>query len=226
MTVLAPANRDVIAQAAALLRAGGIVGFPTETYYGLAVDPLNPEAIDRLFRVKQRSRLLPLLVLVQSKDYVEDLVGDLPANALRLIAQYWPGPLTLVCPARPELPPLLTGGTGTIGFRQSSHPVAAQLVTAFGGPVTATSANTSGAPAAVTAAETVEIFGDALDLVLDGGTTPGGSASTLVACLGKTVRCLREGPIPFSEIQHFLSSFNRVTNQKQGGGTDGRSAME
>ena len=210
MTALVPANRATIAQAAAILKAGGIVSFPTETYYGLAVDPFNPEAVDRLFRVKRRSRLLPLLVLVQNKDHVEDLVNALPASALRLIERYWPGPLTLVCPARPELPPLLTGGTGTIGFRQSSHAVAAQLVASCGCPVTATSANSSGAPAAVSAVETVRIFGDALDLVLDGGVTPGGSASTLVACEGETARGLREGAILFSEIQNFLSSLNTV----------------
>ena len=155
MTALVPASGRAIAQAVAVLRAGGIVGFPTETYYGLAVDPFNLKAVDRLFRVKQRSRLLPLLVLVQSKDHVRDLVRTLPASALRLIERYWPGPLTLVCPARPDLPSQLTGGTGTIGFRQSSHAVAAQLVAMFGCPVTATSANISGAPAAVTAAATV-----------------------------------------------------------------------
>ena len=226
MTVLVSVDSHTIAQAAAILRDGGIVGFPTETYYGLAVDPFNPKALERLFQIKQRSRMLPLLVLVQGRNHLGCLVKELPAGAHGLIKRYWPGPLTLVCPALPGLPPLLTGGTGTIGFRQSSHRVAAQLVAAFGRPLTATSANKSGAPAATTAGETGQIFGDVLDLVLDGGVTPGGSASTLVTFEKDELRCLRQGCIPFSEIQHFLSSFGAGIHLKLPGGTDGRSAME
>lgn len=214
MTDLVPVDRQTLAQAAAILRNGGVVGFPTETYYGLAVDPFNPKALERLFQIKQRSRIMPLLVLVQDWEHVGSLVQELPAGAHCLIKRYWPGPLTLVCPALPDLPPLLTGGTGTIGFRQSSHRVATQLVAAFGRPITATSANKSGAPAATTAEAVGQIFGDDLDLVLDGGVTPGGNASTLVTFEQGKVRCLRQGCIPFNEIACFFSSFGAGTDQK------------
>jgi L-threonylcarbamoyladenylate synthase len=194
-------NERTVCHAAAILRSGGVVAFPTETYYGLAVDPLHDQALARLFQVKQRSRDLPILVLIADIDQLHLLTREIPAVYYRLIDCFWPGPLTLVCPAQPALPPLLTGNTDTIGLRQSPHETANQLIAAFGGPITATSANISGHPAAVTADEVSAIFGFKIDLILDGGTTPGGSGSTLVGMRQDALYCFRRGKIPFSAVQ-------------------------
>ncbi|MGI6655498.1 MAG: L-threonylcarbamoyladenylate synthase [Desulfobulbus sp.] len=183
-----------------LLRSGGVVAFPTETYYGLAVDPWQPRALERLYRVKQRSRTLPTLVLVAGPEQMSLLAAEVPAVYDPLIRAFWPGPLTLVCPARPGLPELLTGQTGTVGLRHSPSPVANRLIAALGRPITATSANISGQPAATTAAEAANFLGDKVDLILDGGATPGGCGSTLVGLRNGTPVCLREGKIPFSSV--------------------------
>jgi L-threonylcarbamoyladenylate synthase len=190
-----------LSEAARLLRQGGLIAFPTETYYGLGVDPFNAEALQRLFAVKQRQPDKPVLVLVAEQAQVTELVAEVPAVLRRLMAAFWPGPLTLVFPGRSTLPPLLTGGTGNIGIRQSPHPLAADLLRAFGGPITATSANRSGAPPATTAVEIQERLGSEIDLILDGGTTPGGAGSTLVGCdQGQRLCCLRVGVVAFEDV--------------------------
>lgn len=184
-----------------LLRNGGVVAFPTETYYGLAVDPWNTEAVDRLYQIKQRSRQLPILVLIAGPEELPQVAASVPTVYQSLITRFWPGPLTLVCPARSDLSSLLTGGTGTIGVRQSPHVVARQLLAAFARPITATSANLSGVPPAVTAEQAERMLPAGVDLILDGGDTFGGSGSTLVGMRGSALCCLREGRIPFSQIQ-------------------------
>lgn len=194
-------NRETLDHAAALLRSGGVIAFPTETYYGLAVDPFNGQALERLYRIKQRPRQLPILVLVTGPGQMQQLASEVPAAYYRLIDCFWPGPLTLVCPALPSLPLPLTGGTGTVGIRWSPHQTATGLIRAFGGPVTATSANISGQPPAVTASEVALMLGDAIDLILDGGATPGGSGSTLIGLQGNGLTCIREGKIRFSAVQ-------------------------
>ncbi|WPD24403.1 MAG: L-threonylcarbamoyladenylate synthase [Candidatus Electrothrix scaldis] len=196
-------------EAARLLRQGGLIAFPTETYYGLGVDPFNAQALQRLFAVKQRQTDKAILVLVADQAQVIDLVAEVPAVLQQLMHHFWPGPLTLVFPGRASLPTLLTGGTGNIGIRQSSHPFAARLLSTFGGPITATSANRSGAPPATTAAEVQESFGSEIDFILDGGTTPGGAGSTLVSCdQQQQLHCLREGAVPFGEIFESAGSRN------------------
>lgn len=194
-------TEETLHRAAEILRSGGIVAIPTETYYGLAVDPLHRQALDRLFRIKRRARALPILVLVSGIEQIHLLASELPTVYSRLIDCFWPGPLTLVCPALPTLPPRLTGETGTVGLRQSPDETANRLIAAFGGPITATSANISGAAAAVTAEEVAHIFGTEVDLILDGGKAPGGSGSTLVGVRGASLYCLREGKIPFLAVQ-------------------------
>jgi L-threonylcarbamoyladenylate synthase len=192
---------ETLRRAAAILRSGGVVAFPTETYYGLAVDPLSRLALERLLQVKQRPRTLPILALVADIGQLRLLVNEIPEVYEQLIDCFWPGPLTLAFPAQPAVPPQLTGDTGTVGLRQSPHATANQLIAAFGGPITATSANMSGFLAAVTASEVAQIFGTAVDLILDGGTTPGGSGSTIVGISGASLYCFREGKIPFSAVQ-------------------------
>jgi L-threonylcarbamoyladenylate synthase len=194
-------TEETLWRAAFILKSGGVIAFPTETYYGLAVDPLQHQALERLFRIKRRARNLPILVLVSGREQIHLLASELPTIYRRLIDCFWPGPLTLVCPALPALPPRLTGDTGTIGLRQSPDETANRLIATFGGPITATSANISGAAAAVTAEEVARIFGAEVDLILDGGTAPGGSGSTLVGVRGESLYCLREGKIAFHAVQ-------------------------
>jgi L-threonylcarbamoyladenylate synthase len=189
-----------LAAAAVFLRAGGIVAYPTETYYGLAADPWNGQALHRLFQVKNRPAVKPVLVLVSDRAQVLLLAREISPTARLLMDRFWPGPLTLVLPARADLSPLLTGGTGTVGVRLSPDPVAAALLRAFGSPLTATSANLSGREPATTANEVKAAFGGQVDLILDGGPAPGRMGSTLVGVSGGRITCLREGRISFVEV--------------------------
>lgn len=214
------ADSNGLAHAANLLRTGGVVAFPTETYYGLAVDPFNHQALERLFAIKRRPRYLPILVLVSGPEQLPLLTGALPDLYRHLITRFWPGPLTLVCPALPGLPPQLTGNTPTVGVRQSPNETAAALLAAFGGPVTATSANITGFPATVSAREVARTFADEIDLIVDGGDTPGGAGSTLVGLEQGRLRCIREGKVAFAAVQEEAAAYARQRSI-QIGGNDG-----
>jgi L-threonylcarbamoyladenylate synthase len=195
-----PYSETAIERAAVILLQGGIVAFPTETYYGLAADPFNRDALRRLFAVKKRTTQKPILTVVNGREQLAPLVREIPSSFQLLMDRFWPGPLTLVFKGSQYLPPQLTGHTGTIGVRWSSHPVACRLAAIFGGAVTATSANLSGGKPAVTAAESCRYFGSGIDMVIDGGTTPGGRGSTLVGIEEGHLRLLRDGVIPFVEV--------------------------
>lgn len=191
---------EMLARAARIITGGGVVVFPTRGLYGLAADALNPAAVDRVFRLKGRPSGKPILVLVHRLEDVLRLTTAVPLAAQILMARFWPGGLTLVLPAAPRLPANLTSGTGAIGIRLASHPVAVGLAKAVGGPITGTSANLSGDPAAATvAAISPEILAGA-DLILDAGPLAGGSGSTVVEVTGPTPRILREGAVPAREI--------------------------
>jgi L-threonylcarbamoyladenylate synthase len=188
-------------RAVAVLKKGGLVAFPTESWYGLAVDPFNCEALDRLFFVKKRSKSKPILVLVSGIEQLDQLVDDIPPLYTILMERFWPGPLSLVFPGQPGLPHQLTAGTATVAVRCSSNPVASALVARFGRPITATSANISGAGAYTTAKGVAAGLRHGVDMILDGGRTPGGKGSTLVTCREGRLICLREGQISFSAVQ-------------------------
>ena len=183
-----------------IIRRGGVVAIPTETYYGLAVDPFNRDAVARLFALKKRSSAKPLLTLIPGREHLSMLTAAIPPVYLPLM-DFWPGPLTLVFQARGTLSPLVTGNTGTVGARISSHPVAQLFVRALNRPVTATSANISGHAAAVTAEEVRAAFGGRIDLVIDGGRTPGGQGSTLVGVRDGRLLLIRAGVIDFGKIK-------------------------
>jgi len=187
-------------QAVALLGQGGVVAFPTETWYGLAVDPLNEQALARLFAVKKRPADKPVLVLISKRDELFRLIRAIPPQYHGLMERFWPGPLTLVFPARDGLPDQLTAGSGTIAVRYSPHPLARALIERFGAPLTATSANLSGRPACATAAAVRDEFGSGIDMVLDGGATPGGKGSTIVCCRQGKLICLRDGQIDCASV--------------------------
>jgi len=186
---------EALARAATILREGGLVAFPTETFYGLGASANDDAAVRRVFDVKGRDESKPLLVLVDSIAMAESLAAEVTEQARELMASHWPGALTLVLRARAGLPRELTAGTGTIGVRLSPHPIARRLVAALGSPVTAPSANLEGASPPTTAAEVLRVFDGAIDLVLDGGATPGGLASSVVDVTGERPRVLRQGAV-------------------------------
>jgi L-threonylcarbamoyladenylate synthase len=185
-------------RAARVLKGGGLVALPTETFYGLGAHAFDPVAVGRIFEVKGRPADKPLLVLVDSLAMVERVAREVSDRARRLAARYWPGPLTLVLPAHPAVPAGLTAGTGTIGVRLSGHAVARALVAALGGPVTAPSANPHGGPSPRTADEVIAAIGTGLDLVLDAGATPGGPASTVLDLTKAVPAVLRPGAVVLS----------------------------
>ena len=201
-----PCSMADLNRAVDVLHRGGVVAFPTETYYGLAVDPLNPLALNHLFILKQRGISKPILTLVDDKESLSCLVKEIPPIFEPIMNEFWPGPLTLIFPARVDLPLLLTAGTSTIGVRQSSHPFARQLLRAFGRPITATSANISGSAAAVDAYGVRAQFGSKLDMIFDGGRTPGIAGSTIIGFEGDKLKLIREGVIAFKDIQQVFKN--------------------
>lgn len=194
----------VLERAAALLRRGLLVAYPTETFYGLGADPLNPEAIDRVFEAKGRPERMALPLVAGDEAGVLGVVAEFPEAARRLAGSFWPGALTLVLPASPRIPPRLLGGGRTVGVRISSHPVAAGLARAAQGAIVATSANRSGQGAPQTAAEVEAALGDSLALILDGGPSTGGLASTVLDLTAPVPRVVRSGAVPIAAIAAVL----------------------
>jgi L-threonylcarbamoyladenylate synthase len=195
-------------RAVACLQGGGIVAIPTETSYGLAVDPFNERALRSLFLLKRRELHKPILVLVNNVSQLDMIVAAVPVEYKSLMDTFWPGPLTLIFPGRQDLSPLLTGGTGTVGVRISSHPIAAKLCDLWGGPITATSANISGSSPANSAEEIHTIFASHIDCILDGGKSPGGICSTIVGIQNKSLKLMRAGKIEFPSVQQAFKSYD------------------
>lgn len=177
--------------------------FPTESFYGLGADARSAAAVDRLVAVRGREAGKAILVLVRDVAMVAAVAATVPPAARRVAARCWPGPLTLVLPARDDLPAPLTAGTGTIGVRVSPAPAAVALVAALGRPVTAPSANPPGAEPPRTLAAARAYFGDAVAAYVDGGTLPGG-ASTVAVVDDAGVRVLRAGPVTESALRAAL----------------------
>ena len=199
--LLSSAQYQDLRQAVLVLRQGGVVAFPTETYYGLAVDPFSSQALERLFQMKRRPVEKPVLVLIDQRSRLPLLAAEIPSQFHPLMERFWPGPLTLIFPAQPHLSPILTAGTGTIGIRISSHPLARSLTALAAGAITATSANISGSPPAVSEQEVLAQFGSGLDWLVKAGPTHGSMASTIIAADQGGLRLVRSGVIPFSEIE-------------------------
>jgi len=193
--------RNGVDRARHIILSGGIVAFPTESFYGLAVNASDENAIGRLFKIKKRMDNMPVLVLIPSLEYLKGYVADVPEIALRLIGRFWPGGLTLLFKAGSGISPLLTSGTGKIGVRISSHPLAAALARAVDSPITGTSANISGKPGCVTAKEVYSSLGRGVDLILDGGETKGGKGSTILDVTVNPPEIIREGMISREQLQ-------------------------
>lgn len=191
---------EILDVAAGTIRAGGIVAIPTDTLYGLAVDPFQVDAVARVFVVKDREAARSLPLIAADAAQVIGCIGALPALAGRLAARFWPGPLTLVVSAPPTLAEGVTGGTGTVGVRVPAHEVARALCRRYGVPLTATSANRSGAEPSADPDDIERDLGDRIDLLVDAGLTPGGPPSSIVDVTGLVPRLIRAGAVPWDLI--------------------------
>ena len=196
---------EKIDEAVAILKSGGVIGFPTETFYGLGADARNEAAIGKIFDVKGRDFNNPILVVVGEPGHIGLFAQDIPAQARALMKRYWPGPVTILFEASAAVSPKLTAGSGKIGIRLTSHPIARELSRRLGGPLTATSANLSGAPECSSAAEVLAQLEGKIDGIVDGGPTPGGKGSTIVDATVSPAKVLREGVIPAALIQETLA---------------------
>lgn len=194
-----------IAQAAERVRNGEVVAFPTESFYGLAVNPFSPDSLRILYRIKQRPHHKAILVLVDSIEMLRPLVKNIPTCYQSLMSRFWPGPLTLLFPAAESVPQHLLGDSPNIAIRISSHPVAYRLCQLAGMPITATSANISGLPPADCAAAVWDIFGEQINYILDGGQTEGKAPSSIVGQRDGRLLSVRDGQIPFPRILESLS---------------------
>jgi L-threonylcarbamoyladenylate synthase len=192
------------AESRRLLDTGGILALPTETFYALAVDPYQFVALERLFALKGRSGAKPVLLLVAAPEMVLKVARRVPEAGTRLMARFWPGPLTLILPARGGLPPLVTGATGTVGVRQPRQDVTCRLLAALGLPVTGTSANRADQEPLTRAEEVSREFGTEVDLILDAGPCPGGLPSTIVNISVAPPRLVRPGAISITELKEII----------------------
>ena len=177
---------------------GGVIVFPTDTLYGMACDPRNPEALARVYNIKGRSAQKALPVLVGGLDQLVEIVSEVPEKARRLLETFWPGPLTIVLPKQPGLPAELTPYPG-VAVRMPNHPFALALLQAFG-PLAVTSANLPDHANPGTAEEVLAQLGNSVDLVIDGGRLEIGRGSTILDCGSETLVLLREGPISFETL--------------------------
>ncbi len=193
----------ILKEVGELLRLEKVGAIPTETFYGLACNPFSQKALERLVAIKGREEGKPILLLLGRLDDLTLVVERIPPLGLKLMKLFWPGPLTLVLPAKKNLPKLITGGTGTVGVRLSSLELTRKVAQAFGRPVTGTSANKSNEPAISDPEELLNKLPD-LDFILDAGKTEGKAPSTVVSVIENRLELVREGAIPFEEIKRKL----------------------
>ncbi|MBT9170911.1 MAG: Threonylcarbamoyl-AMP synthase [Actinobacteria bacterium] len=197
-------TQETIKEAAALIRKGGLVAFPTETVYGLGADALNPLAVVRIFEVKNRPRFDPLIVHLADFSSTEKLCSSVDERARKLMEKFWPGPLTLVLPKTEVVPDIVTAGLPTVAIRMPAHPVALRLIEEAGTPIAAPSANPFGYLSPTTAEHVREQLGERVDLILEGGKCPIGVESTVIELTGKEPLLLRPGGLSIEEIEKVI----------------------
>lgn len=198
---------SLIRYAADQIRAGEVLGMPTDTFYGLAADPFNLRAVDRVYDIKTRNRHKPLSLLIDSIDQAEELSKSLTDEFYKLAEKYWPGPLTVIVKAGSRLPLKVTANTGNVALRVPNSSIALAVVRAATIPITATSANLSGASECTTALAVRDQLGDRISIIVDGGTSPREIASTIIDLTDEEARwqIMREGAIPAREISEFFA---------------------
>jgi len=209
-------NVDEIGRAAALIRAGELVAFPTETVYGLGANALDPSAIEKIYEAKGRPPSSPLIVHVSSIEMAKELVREWPERAEKLARIFWPGPLTLVLPKRPHVPDRLTAGLDTVGIRMPAHPMAQALIRESGVPIAAPSANMFGELSPTTAQHVRESLGSHVATILDGGPTTVGIESTVLSLAGPNAVLLRPGMVTQQQIEAVLGPLQPLEQAQDG----------
>ena len=199
-------EEDVINSAAAIVSRGGVIAYPTETIYGLGADATNERAIRRVFEIKGRDFANPVSVIIGDPQDVYPLVRKVTDTAQKLMDAFWPGPLTIVFESADGVLPLITANTGKIGIRLTSHEVARQIAAKTGKPLTATSANLSGAPECANASDVATQLGDKIDAIINLGNTSGTKGSTIIDVTCAPLAILREGAISRKTIEKYLNA--------------------
>jgi L-threonylcarbamoyladenylate synthase len=212
-SAIEPPTGAAIERAAALLRAGDLVAFPTETVYGLGADAANAQAVRKIFVAKGRPADHPVIVHLPDVSHAERWASAVPDAARRLAEAFWPGPLTLILPRAANVHDAVTGGQDSVGLRVPSHPVARALLAAFGGGIAAPSANRFGRISPTQAAHVAGDLGDAVALILDGGACEVGIESTIVALTDGIATLLRPGAIGERELAHVLGRAPRAPDR-------------
>jgi L-threonylcarbamoyladenylate synthase len=202
--ILSAASTEAIPHALAVLKAGGLVAFPTDTVYGVGALAFDGKAVESIYAAKERPVEKAIPILIGDLEQLRNVGIDIPETARRLAARFWPGPLTILVPKRPDLPESVSA-TSTVGVRVPDHEAARTLLRAAG-PMAVTSANISGAQSPTTAEEVFKQLGGRIPLIIDGGRTPGGVPSTLVDCLAAEPKILREGPITMAALLSALTN--------------------
>ena len=199
-----PAKNNSLTKAASILKKEGIGAFPTETVYGLGADAFNVKAVAKIFEAKKRPVFDPLIVHVARAKQLDGLCESIPPQAKKLIKKFWPGPLTLVLPKKDAVPDLVTAGLSTVAVRCPKHPIAQKLLRTFGKPIAAPSANKFGFTSATDADSVKKELGKKIHFVLDGGRTPVGVESTIVAFTKKGCKILRPGAVTLEDIKKVI----------------------
>jgi len=198
---------SLIKYAADQIRSGEVLGMPTDTFYGLAADPFNLRAVDKVYEIKTRSRHKPLSLLISSVEQAEELAKDLPDEFYALTRKFWPGPLTIIVKAGSRLPLKVTANTGNVALRVPNARIPLAVVTAAAIPITATSANLSGASECTSAEQVREQLHGRINIIVDGGASPREIASTIVDLTDENARwrVIREGAIPADQVSAFFA---------------------
>jgi L-threonylcarbamoyladenylate synthase len=213
--ILSASDAASIQLAGRVIKAGGLVAFPTETVYGLGCDAMNADAAAKVFEAKQRPQFDPLIVHIADLNQFDIVIGSLPALGQRLIDAFWPGPLTLVLPKQPAIPDLITAGLSTVAVRMPNHPVAQTLIREAGTPIAAPSANPFGYVSPTTAQHVADGLGNSVDLILDGGPCPVGVESTIVSLAGPRPELLRPGSITIEQLSAVIGAIRLASSVNQ-----------
>ena len=188
-------EKDKIAIAADIILNGDVIGYPTETVYGLGANSYNPEAVSQIFTLKQRPSFQAILIIVSDIEQITNLVAEFPDNIRFLTSKFWPGPLTVIFPAAKTINSMLLGTDKTIGIRIPANKICLELLRTCGVPITSTSANISGQKNPISADEVAKNFGDKLKLIIDGGPSSSRIPSTVISFFNKKIKIIREGAI-------------------------------
>ncbi|MDH5404974.1 MAG: L-threonylcarbamoyladenylate synthase [Candidatus Aminicenantes bacterium] len=207
-------DKAEIKRAAHIVRAGGAIVFPTDTFYALGVNPYDPQAVAKVYQLKRRKAILPMLLLISDVEDLKQIPIEPTPSFSPLAHHFWPGALTIVVKVADRFPANLKAGGHTLGFRLPQAEIAREIVRQCGFPITGSSANISGQPPSSHVGEVMKQFGTKIDLIIDGGTTTGVKGSTILDLSGDEPTILREGDLPWQEIQAFLKVPLRFKEQK------------